>query len=356
MTPNNFDLLRLIAAAQVMLAHTDYYVLHKTSIVQYLPGVPVFFFISGFLISASWENSSGLHSYFQKRALRIFPALWGVWVFTIITLLAFYDRGVLLQNGVRLAAWSIMQATIFQDWNPAFLNGFGTGVMNGALWTIPVEIGFYVLVPLAYFVMSKVRRPNLFLGVVAGLSWLLLVAMVLPSLNGSGARWMEWILLSPLPWFGMFLAGAIAQRYRDQILPLLKGRFLQMLALYCALAALSTGVTLFPLLRANGNAMGVLNFLALCPLILSAAYSAPQLADRLLRRNDISYGIYLSHMPVLNLVTALGVSGYAAFAMVIAGSTLLAWLSWNFIEKPALALRAHPLLSRSQDSAPRVRF
>lgn len=54
---NNFDLLRLVAATQVALLHgMDHLgVPHNpvTQVLAWLPGVPAFFFISGFLISAS---------------------------------------------------------------------------------------------------------------------------------------------------------------------------------------------------------------------------------------------------------------------------------------------------------------
>ena len=56
---NNFDLLRLLAALQVVFGHavelTDLS-MEQSSLFQFIhaiPGVPLFFFISGFLISKS---------------------------------------------------------------------------------------------------------------------------------------------------------------------------------------------------------------------------------------------------------------------------------------------------------------
>lgn len=34
-----------------------------------------------------------------------------------------------------------------QFYNPDWLRGFGTGVLNGSLWSIPVELQYYVLLP-----------------------------------------------------------------------------------------------------------------------------------------------------------------------------------------------------------------
>ncbi len=57
LNPNNFDLIRLCAASQVMLTHATFYFHSQTlstlaSLLALIPGVPAFFFVSGFLISA----------------------------------------------------------------------------------------------------------------------------------------------------------------------------------------------------------------------------------------------------------------------------------------------------------------
>jgi peptidoglycan/LPS O-acetylase OafA/YrhL len=86
---NNFDLLRIFAASQVLVCHT---VLHLhvfapqwlMKLIYAFPGVPIFFVISGFLISLSYERSSGLKSYCRNRVLRIYPGLWCCILSTIL--------------------------------------------------------------------------------------------------------------------------------------------------------------------------------------------------------------------------------------------------------------------------------
>ena len=79
---NNFNLLRLLAALQVLIVHqfNSFEVKHDfLSIITLFPGVPIFFFISGYLVAQSYERSvkgSGIIDYIIKRSLRIFPALW----------------------------------------------------------------------------------------------------------------------------------------------------------------------------------------------------------------------------------------------------------------------------------------
>ena len=43
--------------------------------IRLFPGVPLFFLVSGFLITDSYINSKNLEEYFMKRGLRIYPAL-----------------------------------------------------------------------------------------------------------------------------------------------------------------------------------------------------------------------------------------------------------------------------------------
>lgn len=61
---NNFDLIRLAAASQVMVIHSIHNLGIETSralemlefALSFFPGVPIFFVISGYLVSASYER------------------------------------------------------------------------------------------------------------------------------------------------------------------------------------------------------------------------------------------------------------------------------------------------------------
>jgi peptidoglycan/LPS O-acetylase OafA/YrhL len=62
----------------------------------------------------------------------------------------------------------------------------------------------------------------------------------------------------------------------------------------------------------------------------------PVLAERLLHRQDISYGVYVFHMPTTNAMLHLRI-GNAAIAMAM--TLVLAILSWRFVEQHALRVR-----------------
>jgi peptidoglycan/LPS O-acetylase OafA/YrhL len=144
---NNFDLLRLVAATQVVFIHSfGYTELYETGpawamglfeFVALFPGVPIFFICSGFLVAMSWERSPDqLGRFFWKRLLRIYPALLAC---LAVSLLVVGIAGYLTRDFVgspTFAAWLAGQATIVQSFNPEHLRNFGLGVLNGSLWTI----------------------------------------------------------------------------------------------------------------------------------------------------------------------------------------------------------------------------
>ena len=71
---NNFDLVRLFAAFQVALNHSikhlkvgDGVFVAVNDLLKLFPGVPIFFFVSGFLISRSFERNSAVSYFVHNR-------------------------------------------------------------------------------------------------------------------------------------------------------------------------------------------------------------------------------------------------------------------------------------------------
>jgi peptidoglycan/LPS O-acetylase OafA/YrhL len=336
---NNFDLIRLAAAMQVAVVHALTHLNLGSSLAFDLlfafPGVPVFFFVSGFLVSASYDRSPSLWAYARARALRLFPALWAVTALSILSVaLTGYFATVAMDWRV-FALWVLGQATVVQFFNPDVLRGYGVGVLNGSLWTLAVEIQLYVLLPLLALLLARVRRaavPAAALAVLAG------AASAAVSAGPHAATFAGKLLwVSALPWLWMFLLGLLAQRHWPRLRPFVEGRFLWWLALYAA--AVAGAVLLRERLGVlgHGNKSSVLLFWPLAGLVLSAAFTQPGLARRLLRGHDLSYGLYLVHMPVLNLFLHSGLQpGYGGMAACLTISLGLAAASWRFLERPIL--------------------
>lgn len=336
---NNFDLIRLIAALQVAFFHSSHHL--KTEypsflrdIVTLFPGVPIFFFVSGFLISKSYENNSVIMEYSRNRILRIYPALI---VCTFMALLSVSLTGYLAQTNATLfqiMIWIAGQISFVQFYNPDFMRGFGNGVLNGSLWTITVELQFYVLVPVLYWIFSyaknsKIRQNTTLIILVFLFMSLNIIHHQLHGQYSDKFLYKLWGV-SFFPWFYMFLVGLFFQRNFKWIYRILHGKFFFILLIYISSAYFVRSYFGW----AISNKINVLSYFLLATLVFSFSYSVPTLGKFILRKNDISYGVYIYHIPIINLFIYYGfVSNMSVQLLALALTTIAASISWMFIER-----------------------
>lgn len=351
---NNFDLIRLVAACEVAVRHSYVHLVSEEmpAWLEYplslVPGVPIFFFLSGYLISRAWERSPSAGDYFRNRALRLYPALWSCIALSLVILLASGYLASAHWSLASLAAWVACQGTVLQFWNPEFLRGFGTGVVNGSLWSISVEIQFYVATAVVYTALRRLpaARLTVALGALAvGFAALNAFSGDIQAMLGElprGDLLQKAYKVTFLPWFFMFLLGAVAQRISGAIVPRLLDCRWFVIAMYVTALLLDFHGWHVP----SGNNIPFILVPLMGATVLTLAYWRPGIADRLLRRNDWSYGIYIHHMPIVNLVMFLNIAaGHWAVALVLAATCALAFGSWRLVERPFLrrkrgALRA----------------
>ncbi|MGJ8725785.1 MAG: acyltransferase family protein [Roseibacillus sp.] len=357
---NNFDLLRLLAALQVVIAHAVhhsglYHGLEGRTSTAFeafilIPAVPIFFVISGFLINASFERApNNLRGYFWRRALRIFPALWLAVLLGIGTVAwGGYLQREFVSSSTFLT-WLISQTTIFQFWNPEHFRGFGMGVVNAALWTISVELQYYLFVPIAYFVSKWLKR---FKHGRATLE-LSLFAISLGAhlfmrsgINSSGdfasaSIVVKALHMTLLPHLWMFLCGVFLYRNLEALKKVLAGNFLKWAVAWAAIVFV--GEYLLGDTTAGGTVLYVLSRLILACATISFAYTLPRLSGQFLKGNDISYGIYIFHCLIINVLMELGYfKTLATVPFVVVIAVLLGFLSWRFLEKPILRFKDWP--------------
>jgi peptidoglycan/LPS O-acetylase OafA/YrhL len=357
---NNFDLIRLIAALEVAVRHCYVHLVSGKlpSWLDYplslVPGVPIFFFLSGYLISRAWERSPSASDYFRNRALRLFPALWSCIALSVVILFASGYLASVQWSPAGMIAWVACQGTVVQFWNPGFLRDFGTGVVNGSLWSISVEIQFYVATCVAYTLLRRLSpvRLTVALAVLAAIFSLFnacggLIEAKLVTLP-QGELLQKAYKVTLLPWFFMFLLGAIAQRTSGLFVPLLIEYRWSVVAMYVGALLLDFHAWGMP----AGNEIPAYLVPLMGCMVLTAAYWRPGIAERLLRRNDISYGVYIHHMPLVNLLLYLGATGpVGSFWLALTGTLALATLSWRFVERPFLRRKRSALRSVSASPA-----
>jgi len=344
---NNFDLIRLLAALQVAAYHgiVHFHVpIHPLlwKLLETFPGVQSFFCISGFLIARSVErNRHDLKAYAWSRVLRIYPVLIlcsTVWFCLMFVLGVFH--GV---EWWRVASWYSGAVAIGGSGiNPNFFRGFGIGVWNGALWTVGVEIAFYVLLPILYLLD---RWGPAFLDRIF---FVLCLASFALFLYFDGLHYGDTIhfgALTKAVWFSlpgnlwMLLFGTIIHRQIGWLGRLLSGKVVWWLGGYIVLVFSTHDLAAGAGGKAIEAALLFVVHLVLALLTVSAAYSFHGLGDSLLKGNDISYGLYVYHLPVYNLFIQYGLGTAHWFPAAILGAILCGYASWIFLERRMLGLK-----------------
>lgn len=330
---NNLDWLRLIFACQVMLGHAFSPLFGATfflgDFLGYIPGVPAFFFLSGFLIYASFEKSPNIYNYFLNRFYRLWPGLilvtFGGLLFVISARLKLdFSQGTFGEY----AAWFFAQITLGQAVNPDSFRNLGAGVVNGALWTITVEILFYISVPFIVWLEKKIKY---FLILLTILSFLFFSfgEILLTNWDFGGKNLYRYFELTPVVWGWMFCVGILAFKSVSVIQKYLRFMWLGLLVMFVCSLIDSPDSVFF---ASSGNRLGLVYFIGYCSVIVYLGFGL-----RALKLNfDISYGVYIWHMVVINFFLVFG--HYSPVSVVVT-TLLIAILSWFVVEKPALEFK-----------------
>jgi peptidoglycan/LPS O-acetylase OafA/YrhL len=329
---NNFDLLRLIFAAMVVVYHMG--VLTQAPSLSWMQqwvsgtfGLQGFFVVSGFLVSMSYDRSRSLLSYARKRARRIAPAyvtvvLGAAVLFVTLSRLplASYFADPEWRSYV---LWNLLLANFTAPDLPGVFEGNYKQAVNGSLWTIKIEVAFYCMVPVCAYLCGRLGKWRvMFFLLVASLAWRIGFELFARMIDNG--FWSKLAIQAPGQ-FAFFIAGTIA--YERTRLGLPPPR------LWMALAAAAAYAL------SNDLVHELVAPLAVGAIVYWAAITMPYLG-RASRYGDFSYGVYLYHWPVLQTFIALGLFAYApvpaalaTFATVFA----LAVCSWYLLERRFLA-------------------
>lgn len=339
--PNGFWLLRLLAAGLVVFGHsfviTGQVPPRLLGVEVQLVGVHVFFVISGYLITGSWQEDPCWVRYAWRRALRIMPGLVAVVVLTALVL----GPGV---TALRLGTYFAAPGTWLYLWNaglaPVFsLPGvFGDGrpysAVNGSLWSLPIEVALYALVPLVGGRGVLARRVLLPAAALAGVA----AAFVFTVLRPEQVQPVVWWNSVPfgLRYAGDFALGALARSWALE-------RWLGWRAGVGVLALVGAMATVLGAGPGGGAGawLGSLGLQFGLPFVVLSFGLAPAPCG-FAPRTDVSYGVYLWSCPLQQVVvgvTGIGIGAWelTALALLLAGGAGL--VSWHAVERPFLQLK-----------------
>ena len=339
-----FELTRLVLASGVVMWHTLVITssepeARSTPLWLFAWAlVPMFFVLSGFLVTKSVLR---LHTrdYLLNRAARIIPALavdivlCALVIGPLVTILPLADYvadPAFRQYFLNIFGW------VHYFLPGVFLSNRLAETVNGSLWTVPFELGCYTV--LAGLMVVGVLRRARWTALLAG-GWLLASWMMMhwhvgvpDGLAGHAVNFLFLTQGSKLVPY--FLAGSTLYLGQAYI------RFDWRIAAACIAVLLAAS------LLADGSVYWfrpIVPLLGCVPLAyltifcgLSALPTPPSIA-----KGDYSYGIYLYHFPLLQLIDQW--HRFDQWWQLLAAAVLpvvgLAMFSWHFVERPTLALR-----------------
>ncbi len=339
-----FNLVRIVLATSVLVWHSFSIVDGNPSAGAESVGwplfhfmVPMFFILSGYLVTGSALRLP-LRQYLLNRALRIVPALAVVCVLAAMVIGPFFTALPLSQyfSDREFGRYFLNIIGIVQYRLPGVFNTNPlAGVVNGSLWTVPFEIGCYLI--MAMLVLAGVLR-RASLSALIALGWLALAALVYQG---------NWLVDVPFfdqaaRYFVVTGAAVVPFFFAGSALFLARGRvpFDARVAVSIMLLLVAEAVFL------DGSRFSVeplFDLLMLAPLAYLVIYAGLQPLPELpfFRHGDYSYGVYLFHFPILQMLqNYFGFSqSWQLLAIGFPIVVCFAALSWHFVEKPVVSLR-----------------
>lgn len=331
---NNLDFLRLIFAGIVVGFHTG--ILTGIASLAFLArycsphfAVRGFFVISGLLIYRSYTRSSSVRSYFDKRLRRIYPAYAAV-VLTAAAVLPLLSP-VFPWRTYGIAFWKYLGANLlFLNFLAPNLPGVFAGnslqAVDGALWTIKIEVAFYLCVPAIYYFARKFGTAKV-VGLLFGLSCLWKYAFwQIAVLHPAHQIWHKLDVQIPAQMM-YFCAGILLFLYfdklRQQVLPV-------------------SVIAVAALIADHIWRRQVFDVLWICGFVLVCGFV--RYLGNFSKYGDFSYGVYIVHWPILQCMiwfklTKMAPAAFLALEIVLVFSGSL--LMWHLVEKRFLASGSH---------------
>lgn len=332
MDKNNFDGVRIALALIVVFAHIS--ALTQLSDLTYFAvifdsnfAVKGFFAISGFLVTKSYSTSNSPLEYANKRIRRIYPA----YITAIVLCLCIGMYATTLNTSNFLTSPQTLSYTLanltflnfIQPTLPAVFESNPIQALNGSLWTIKVEVMLYFCIPALIYFFRRLGSNRTTLAVFFfSIAWVYFF-----TYQYSGSKGEE-----------------IARQFPGQLSYFVLG------ALFAANEKMLRNIGLFALtssilLFATNNPLAkiFIDPLAYASIVIYLSTAACRSLN-LGKYGDISYGIYLYHFPIIQLLIDVGVFKINVWIGLVATFLItlaLALVSWHLIEKRLLKRTSH---------------
>jgi peptidoglycan/LPS O-acetylase OafA/YrhL len=340
----SLDGLRGVAVLIVIFSHTGNAGLlllphlNLAGIGQY--GVILFFFLSSFLLSRPFfQYPDSIYdykkwvNYFIRRVMRIIP------LYYIVVILDFY----------------YLRVQMFSNDKQELINHllFTTG--NGVYWSVPVELKFYLALPI--FVISFILCSRNKIAMFSLLTLIIGIFLVNGVLAYSNS-FLETFFIHR--YVIVFIAGILTSYLfiltEQKKLQLFKKRTFEIIALICILIMSTQIPSIYYFLQGENIDLAIIDWgmfykyrhilAAICFSIMTYSFLNGTglikkiLSNKFLRScGELSFSMYLLHMPVLYfVVNHFNVSIYIKTALIFLITYLISFVTYRLIEKPFMSI------------------
>jgi peptidoglycan/LPS O-acetylase OafA/YrhL len=329
---NNFDFLRFLAATFVWYGHC-YSIVGTQDPLEKLTGfesfgkfgVVIFFIISGYFITQSYDRKQKILPFLQNRFLRIFPALAVLLLLTVFVLGASITTLPLKSYFTDIDTWKYLRSILIFPLKyelPGVFMENPLHAVNGSLWTLKQEVRLYVILGLLGFIGVLNSRFMFFL----------FLTLLLTSIYGAYSKtdhflWGKYDDVSLAINLGVLFSGG-------SLLYLLRNHNILQFKLFILFLGLLFASIDLP----QGFSMILWNF-SLIYIVIYLGFAKLPLIHKFGAKGDFSYGMYLYAFPLQQLsLYILGFDCNFNHLLILSFSLtlLFAVFSWYLIEKPVM--------------------
>jgi peptidoglycan/LPS O-acetylase OafA/YrhL len=328
---NNFNLLRMAAAAAVLVSHAYPLSLGKgvAEPLQYYLGMNLgtlavysFFAISGYFITQSFQRNPSIVDFCIARVFRIYPALLVALILTVVVLGPVFSVLSLSEFVTHAQVFSYIPANLSlvrlqYELPGVFEKNPYPGAINGSLWTLAYEAGCYAMVASVgiWGILANTRR-------------------------------FAFLLISYAVFYGGFsLLHLHSERFEEihqLTFPFVLGMTLFHFRGRIAFRFDVCGVLFLASFLLYGRpGFKEIFILSWCYALFCIGFTRSRTLSRYNLLGDYSYGTYIYAFPVEQVIAA-SVPNSTPLVLMALGFPItlgLATLSWHFIEKPASGRR-----------------
>jgi peptidoglycan/LPS O-acetylase OafA/YrhL len=325
---NSFDFIRLMAAIMVIFSHS--FVLSGHAEPRIGEGtigslaVWIFFILSGYLISKSWDQYPRFNVFFAKRILRIAPGLIVATLGVIVVTGIFFTSLPLLDFFTNQQTLTYLNNIFLYNQSGSlpgvFVNNAYPLATNGPIWTLAYEFTMYLAVALIGILHIYKKIPPIAIWVF------LFIAVLLSTTIGKNIPtitifYLDIKLLIVLAL--MFFSGVLMHKYEKNI----------KLNIWVGVGALAV----FVVLTVIAPALTAI-FAAVLLAYAIFAIGKHGLLSWTSKYGDFSYGLYIYAFPIQQMIASATQtsSTLKMFVSSLFLTLIVSAISWYFIESKAL--------------------